>query len=169
VTDRNIFNRSYTSYDSNGSSVWLVNGGGTTSSYSSPYTAFAGQDLIQGDILYASGNVVVKASALSGISSNFFYPIGAAAAPASTGNSVEVNLDGVVVVTGANITDGEQLVPGTDYFLSKYSGQITSYSTASGTISISGTNQYGASVRVGRAISTSELEIEIQPPIILAS
>jgi hypothetical protein len=29
VTTRNIFNRSYTSFTSNGSQVWLVNGGGT--------------------------------------------------------------------------------------------------------------------------------------------
>jgi len=170
VTSRNIFNRSYTSYTSNGSQVWLVNGGGTTSSYTSPYVLFAGENLTQGDIVYTSGNsLAVKATALSGVATAFYYPIGAAAQTVTAGSQVEVNLDGVVVVTGANITDGTQLVPGTDYFLSKYKGQITPYSTGSGIISASGLNQYGASVRVGRAISTSELEIEIQPPIPLVS
>ena len=170
MTTRNIFNRSFTSYTSNGSQVWLVNGGGTTSSYTSPYTIFAGENLIQGDVVYTSGNsLAVKATALSGVDPAFYYPIGVAANAATAGTEVEVNLDSVVVVTGANITDGTQLVPGTDYFLSKYNGQITQYSTGSGIISASGLNQYGALVRVGRAISASELEIEIQPPNILYS
>jgi len=170
VTTRNIFNRSFTSFTSNGSQVWLVNGGGTTSSYSAPYTIFAGENLIQGDVVYTSGNsLAVKATALSGVDQAFYFPIGVAAATATAGTEVEINLDGVVVVTGANITDGTQLVPGTDYFLSKYNGQVTQYSTASGTISASGLNQYGALVRVGRAISASELEVEIQPPNILYS
>lgn len=169
MTNRNIFNRSYTSFTSNGSQVWLINGGGTTSTYTSPYVVNAGENLIQGDFVYASGNVVVKATALSGVAGAFYYPIGVAAESASASAPVKVNLDGVVVVTGANITDGTQLTPGEDYFLSKYTGQITKYSTASGIISASGLNQYGASVRVGRAISTSELEIEIQPPTVLYS
>ncbi len=170
MTTRNIFNRSYTSFTSNGSQVWLVNGGGTTSSYTSPYTIFAGENLIQGDVVYTSGNsLAVKATALSGVNSAFYYPIGVAASSATAGTEVEVNLDGVFVVTSANITGGTQLVPGTDYFLSKYKGQITPYSTGSGIISASGLNQYGASVRVGRALSTSELEVEIQPPISLVS
>lgn len=170
MTNRNIFNRSYTSFTSNGSQVWLINGGGTTSTYTSPYTIFAGENLIQGDVVYTSGNsLAVKATALSGVDPAFYYPIGVASAAASAGTQVEVNLDGVVVVDGANITDGTQLVPGTDYFLSKYTGQITSYSTASGIISASGLNQYGAVVRIGRAISASELEVEIQPPVFLTS
>lgn len=170
MTDRNIFNRSYTSFDSSGSEVWLVNGGGITSNYTSPYVLFAGEDLIQGDVVYASGaGVAVKAAALSGIDSNFYYPIGVAATSATTGTEVQINLDGVVVIADANITAETQLVPGRDYFLSKYVGQITQYSTASGVIIASGTNQYGASVRIGRAVSPSELEVEIQPPILLVN
>jgi hypothetical protein len=170
VTDRNIFNRSYTSFDSSGSEVWLVNGGGITSNYTAPYVLFAGENLIQGDVVYASGaGVAVKATALSGVDSNFYYPIGVAATSASAGTEVQVNLDGVVVVDGSNITAGSQLIPGQDYFLSKYKGQVTLYATGSGVILASGLNQYGASVRVGRAISVSELEVEIQPPILLVN
>jgi len=171
VTNRNIFNRSYTSFDSNGTEVYLVNGGGTTSSYESPFTGLsAGENLIQGDFVYASGNnLAVRATALSGVDPSFYSPIGVVTAPATAGSTVSINLDGVAVIAGANITDGTQLVPGTDYFLSKYKGQITSYSTASGIISISGSNEYGASVRIGRALSASELEVEIQPAVILSS
>ena len=80
MTSRNIFNRSYTSYTSNGSQVWLVNGGGTTSSYTSPYVLFAGENLTQGDVVYTSGNsLAVKATALSGVATAFYYPIGVAA------------------------------------------------------------------------------------------
>lgn len=171
MTNRNVFNRSYTSFESNGTQIFLVNGGGTTSSYESPFTGLsAGEDLIQGDFVYASGsNFAVRATALSGVDPAFYSPIGVVTAAATAGSTVSINLDGVAVIAGANITDGTQLVPGTDYFLSKYKGQITSYSTASGTISISGSNEYGASVRIGRALSASELEVEIQPAVILSS
>lgn len=171
MTSLNIFNRSYTSYTSNGSEVWLINGGGTTSSYESPFTGLsAGEDLIQGDFVYASGNnFAVRATALSGVDSAFYNPIGIVTEAVSAGSTVSINLDGIAVIGSGNITADTQLVPGTDYFLSKYKGQITSYSTASGTISISGSNEYGASVRIGRALSTSELEVEIQPAVILSS
>lgn len=170
MTDRNIFNRSYTSFDSNGSEVWLVNGGGITSNYTSPYVLFAGENLSQGDVVYASGNgVAVKATAFSGVDNNFYFPIGLAATSATAGTEVQINLDGVVVLDGSNITDGSTLIPGQDYFLSKYKGQVTLYATGSGVILASGLNQYGAAVRVGRAVSPSELEIEIQPPILLVN
>jgi hypothetical protein len=59
------------------------------------------------------------------------------------------------------------LVPGTQYYLSKYSGQIVPYSSSSGTVSNSGTNQYQAFVPVGQAVSLTEFNIEIQPEIVL--
>jgi hypothetical protein len=67
------------------------------------------------------------------------------------------------------LTADVSLVPGNYYYLSKFSGQITRYSTASGTVSASGTDQYQVAVPVGYAVSNSELDVEIQPPIILYS
>ena len=68
-----------------------------------------------------------------------------------------------------NVTADVSLVPGEFYYLSKYSGQITRYATASGLVSASGTNEYQVSVPVGFAVSNSELNVEIQPPVILYS
>jgi len=59
------------------------------------------------------------------------------------------------------------LVPGEYYYLSKYTGQLTRYTTASGSITASGTDNYQALVGLGVALSTTELEVEIKPPTLL--
>jgi hypothetical protein len=82
---------------------------------------------------------------------------------------VAVILDDVAVLGSANITAESTLVPGEYYYLSKYSGQVTRYSTASGVISASGTNQYQALVGIGTALSTTELEVEIDVPVLIYS
>ena len=78
-----------------------------------------------------------------------------------------VNVDDVVVVSAANITAETTLVPGEYYYLSKFTGQLTRYTTASGSITASGTDQYQALVALGKAFSTTELEVEISPPTLL--
>jgi hypothetical protein len=80
---------------------------------------------------------------------------------------VAVTTDDTAVLTSANITAETALVPGEYYYLSKFTGQVTRFSTASGVISASGTGLYQALVGVGTALSTTELEVEITPAIIL--
>ena len=167
MTDRAIFNRKYTSFTSGGPSVFLVNGAGVTTQLSPTETFTAGENLTQGNFVYVSGTYVFKTSALSGLAAVNYTAIGATAAAANNGASVAVNLDSLVVIPSGNITEENALVPGQFYYLSKYRGQITRFNTASGQISNSGTFQYQASAPVGQAVSTSELEIEIQPPVIL--
>jgi hypothetical protein len=170
MTDRAIFNRKYTSFVSgSGTSVFLINGAGVTTQLSPTQSFTAGETLIQGAFVYVSGTSVFKASSLSGLASSRYAVIGATAAAANVGNSVEVNLDSVVVLSASNITAETSLIPGQVYYLSKYSGQVTRFSTTSGQVSNSGTFQYQVSAPVGQALSTTELEIEIQPPIILYS
>lgn len=167
MTDRAIFNRKYTSFNSGGTSVFLVNGGGVTTQLSPTEDFTAGEDLAQGDFVYVSGVSVFKASALSGLAATNYASIGAAAAAASIGSTVAVNLDSIVVLGDANITADSALIPGEFYYLSRYPGQVTRYSTASGIISNSGTLQYQVVAPVGQALSTSELEVEIQPVTII--
>lgn len=138
-------------------------GGGS----SSERTFTAGDSLIQGDIVYVSGVSVYKASALSGLAPFSYNIVGASKGTATAGNPVSVILDGEAAITSNTITAESSLVPGEQYYLSKYSGQITRYSTASGLVSNSGTFQYQALVPVGRATTTTQLEVEIQPAIIL--
>ena len=134
---------------------------------SSERTFTAGDSIIQGDIVYVSGVSVFKASALSGLAPFSYNVVGASKGDATAGNSVSVILDGEAAITSGTITAESSLVPGEQYYLSKYSGQITRYSTASGLISNSGIFQYQALVPVGRATTTTQLEVEIQPAIIL--
>lgn len=138
-------------------------GGGS----SSERTFTAGDSLIQGDIVYVSGVSVYKASALSGLAPFNYNVVGASKGAATAGNSVSVILDGEAAITSSTITAESSLIPGEQYYLSKYSGQITRYSTASGLVSNSGIFQYQALVPVGRATTTTQLEVEIQPAIIL--
>ena len=167
MTDRAIFNRKYTSFTSGSTSVFLVNGAGVTTQLSPTEDFTAGENLIQGDFVYVSGTSVFKASALSGLAPERYATIGATAASASNGSTVAVNLDSIVVLSSANITAEPALIPGQFYYLSKYPGQVTRFSTTSGTISNSGTFQYQVSAPVGQALSTTELEVEIQPATVL--
>jgi len=168
MTDRAIFNRKYTSFASGGgTTVFLVNGAGVTTQLSPTENFTAGENLVQGDFVYVSGTSVFRASALSGLAADRYGVIGATAAAANSGNTVAVNLDSIVVLSSANITAEVALVPGQFYYLSKYPGQVTRYSTASGEISNSGTYQYQVVAPVGQAVSTTELEVEIQPVTVL--
>ena len=167
MTDRAIFNRKYTSFTSGSTSVFLVNGAGVTTQLSPTEQFTAGEDLIQGDFVYVSGAYVLRASALSGLAPENYATIGATAAAAANGSTVEVNLDSIVVLGDANITADAALIPGQFYYLSKYPGQVTRFSTASGDVSNSGTFQYQVNAPVGQALSTTELEVEIQPVTVL--
>lgn len=165
MTTRAIFNRKYESYTPGTTEVWLINGAGVTTSVSSTQTFTAGAPVIQGDVVYVSGTYVLPASAASGVAAAKYNAIGITAAAASTSSGVSVVLDNVAVVSSANLIGETQLVPGAYYYLAKYSGKLTQYSTTSGVVSASG--GYVALVNVGQALSPTELEVEIEPPVVL--
>lgn len=167
MTERAIFNRKYTSFTPAGTQVWLTNGAGVTTSAASTQDFTAGANLIQGQVVYVSGTYVLPASAASGVSPDQYQAIGITAAAASASSTVAVNLDDIAVVSDANITADSVLVPGAFYYLSQYDGQLTRYSTASGTVTAA--SGYAALVNLGLALSTTELHVEIQPPVDLNS
>lgn len=167
MTDRAIFNRKYTDFTPGGTQVWLVNGAGVTTTLSNTQQFTAGSSLIQGQVVYVSGTYVLPASAASGVAPEVYNAIGITTTAASALSGVAVNLDDVAVVGAANLVGETSMVPGQYYFLSKYNGQLTRYSTASGTVTASG--GYAASVTIGLALSASELQVEIGSPLILYS
>lgn len=126
----------------------------------------AGETLAIGEMVYISGTSVFKASALSGIAPFNYGAAGAVKTPGGVGDIVTVNLDGEATISGT-ITAETSLVPGEVYYLSKYPGQVTRFSTASGSVTNSGTDQYQALVSIGKATTTENIEMEIQPVIIL--
>jgi hypothetical protein len=166
LTTRAIFNRQYTEYTPGGQQVWLVNGAGVTTTPSSTRSFTAGATLIQGDVVFVSGTYVLLANAASGVASEQYGVIGVTAAAAALSDSVPVVLDDVAIISASNIYGGDtQLLPGSYYYLAKYDGKLTRYSTASGLVSASG--GYAALVGVGQALSPSELQVEIESPIVL--
>lgn len=167
MTDRAIFNRRYTDFTPGGTQVWLVNGAGVTTSIPSSSEFTAGTNLIQGQAVYVSGTYVFPATAASGVSADLHNVIGITADSAVAQSGVLVNLDSTVIVNDVNITAESTLVPGQYYFLSKYQGEITRYSTASGVISVA--DGYAVSAPVGVALSTSELQLEIETPAVIYS
>ena len=167
MANRSIFIRKYTSFDSGGTSVFLVNGGGVTTTLPSTQDFIAGETLIQGDFVYVSGTNVFKASALSGLAAFNYNVIGATAEAAAASATVAVNLDGTATLSSPNIVGESALTPGQFYFLSKYDGQVTRYNTTSGEVSNSGTFQHQVLAPVGMAVSTTEFEVEVQPVTIL--
>jgi hypothetical protein len=169
VANRNVFARSFQSVNSGGTDVWVLDGEGVSLSLPESQSYTAGETLIQGDFVYVSGTSVFKASALSGVAAFNYGVIGATTVAAPAGSGISVSTDGIVSIGNENVTANVSLVPGEFYYLSKYSGQITRYATASGLVSASGTNEYQVSVPVGFAVSNSELNVEIQPPVILYS
>lgn len=169
MANRNIFARSFQSFNSGGTDVWVLDGEGVSLSLPASQSYTAGETLKQGDFVYVSGTSVFKATALSGVAAFRYGVVGATTVAAPVGSGVLVSTDGIVSIGTANVTADVTLVPGEYYYLSKYSGQITRYSTASGLVSASGSNQYQVSVPVGYAVSNSELDVEIQPPIVLYS
>lgn len=167
MTERALFNRRYTSYVPNGTEVWLLNGGGVTTTPISTQSLTASEDLIQGEVVFVSGVWAVPATAASGASNPEYYPVGITAEAASQNATVPIVLDDVVVVSSPNITAESSLLPGEFYYLSKYKGEVTRFQTASGTIVRA--SGYGALVPVGTALSTSELQVEIGTPVILTA
>lgn len=167
MTSRSIFNRNYSSYQADGTTVYLANGQGVVTNPAPEATLTAGADLIAGECLSASGSYVVPATAASGVNAYQFSPIGFAASAASNGADVVVNLDGVVTLSAANITADTELIPGEYYYLSKYEGEVVRFTTTSGTVTGSGTNAYQAATSVGLAITSTQLSVEISPPVLL--
>lgn len=166
MADRALFNRRYTSFSSGGTNVWLVNGAGVSAA--SPVTTVsltASEDLIQGEVVFVSGTWAVPATAFSGASNAEYQAIGLTSAAAFQNAAVSIVLDNIASVSDANITGETALTPGELYYLSRYKGEVTSFSNASGTLSAA--NGYGAMVVLGTAVSTSDLELEIDSPIIL--
>ena len=167
MTDRAIFNRRYTDFTPGGQQVWLVNGAGVTTSAAQTQQFTAGTALIQGQPVYVSGTYVLPASAASGVASTQFNVIGITTQAAPAGSGVAVNVDDIAVVSDANISAESVLVPGQYYYLSKYTGEITRFSTASGTVTAA--SGYAALVNLGIALSTTELHVEIEAPVDLYS
>jgi len=167
VANRAIFNRNYSSYQADGTTVYLANGQGVVTNPAPEATMTAGAALIAGEVVCASGNFAVPALAYSGVQNFQLRPIGIATAAATNGSDVTVNLDGVATLSDANITAQTALSPGEYYFLSKYLGQVVKYETASGIIAGSGAWAYEASSPIGLALSATALSVQIQPPTFL--
>lgn len=169
MAEKSIFNRRYTSYTPDSTTVWLVNGGGVATTAASTQQFTAGIEMNQGAAVYVSGTYVFPATALSGEAPFKNKVIGFTAEYGYAASGVAVNLDNVVTIQDNNITADSALIPGQKYYLSKYTSQITRFTSASGAISNSGTDQYQVLAPVGTAVSTAELEVEIQPTVILYS
>ena len=167
MTDRAIFNRKYTEYTPGTIPVWLVNGQGVTTSAASVREFVAGAELVAGSVVALSGALVIPASAASGTQEYQQQAIGIATQAAAQGSGVDVNLDDIVLVGAGNITAGTELVPGQYYFLSKEEGQLTQFTTSSGTVTAA--SGYASLVNLGLALSTTELHVEVQTPVDLYS
>jgi len=165
MTTRNIFNRQYESYTPGSTQVWLLNGAGVTTTPITTQTFTAGDTLIQGEVVYVSGSYVLPASAASGVDSTNYSVIGVTTTAASALSTVTITVDDIAVLSSTNLVAETQLVPGKYYYLSKYTGKLVQYSTASGTVSASG--GYAALVNVGQALSPTELQVEIESPVVL--
>jgi hypothetical protein len=151
-----------------GSNTILASGNYITVSgidVSSIKTYTAGETIAVGEFVCFDTGSLVKASAASGVDPVRYNTFGCAITAGNATDTIRVNSDNIVTLADANITADSQLTPGESYYLSKYFGQVTRYSTASGGITFA--EGYGALVYVGRALSTTQLEVEIQPKIIL--
>jgi hypothetical protein len=165
MTTRAIFNRKYESYTPGSTEVWLVNGAGVATTPATTQSLTAGATFIQGDAVYISGTYALPASAASGVDSSRYNAAGITAASAASSAAVSVSVDGVSVLSSANLIGETQLTPGAYYYLSKYDGKITKYATSSG--SVTAASGYAALVYLGQALSPTELQIEIEPPVVL--
>jgi hypothetical protein len=151
-----------------GSNTILASGNYITVSgtdVSSIKTYTAGETIAVGEFVAFDTGSLVKASAASGVDPVRYNTFGCAITAGNVTDSIKVNSDNIITLADVNITADSQLTPGESYYLSKFAGQITRYSTASGGVTFA--EGYGALVYVGRALSTTQLEVEIQPKIIL--
>ena len=168
MTNRAIFNRSYTEFTPGTTPVWLVNGGSISSSGPTTLVDFtAGADLIAGEVVYVSGVFALPATAAATATETESRAVGITTEAATQGNNVRVNIDDIASVSAANITGASALVPGQYYYLSKFTGQLTAYTTASGDVTPA--DGYGVMVNLGLALSTNSIHVEIQPPVLLTS
>jgi hypothetical protein len=125
----------------------------------------AGESISVGQFVCFDAGSLVKASAASGVDATRYNTFGCAVTAGGVSDTIKVNSDNIVTLAGSNITADAALTPGESYYLSKYSGEVTRYTTASGSVTFA--EGYGALVYIGRALSTTELEVEIQPKILL--
>lgn len=167
MSTRSVFNRRYTSFQSDGTEVFLANGQGNVTS-STPVTEIeAGVTMGAGTVVYPSGNVVVPAIAISGVDTQQISVVGFVTEDVTAGDNARVATDGVIELGGENLTGESSLSAGQYYYLSKFRGQVTKFQTASGLVSGSGTDAYSASVPCGLAINTTQLSIELNAPVLL--
>ena len=136
---------------------------GTDISSVKNYTA--GESISVGQFVCFDAGSLVKASAASGVDSTRYNTFGCAVTAGGVSDTIKVNSDNIVTLSSSNITADAALTPGESYYLSKFYGEVTRFSTTSGTITFA--EGYGALVYVGRALSTTQLEVEIQPKILL--
>jgi hypothetical protein len=132
---------------------------------SSIKTYTAGETIAVGQFVCFDAGSLVKASTASGVDPVRYNTFGCAITAGNVTDTIRVNSDNIVTLGSSNITADTQLTPGESYYLSKFAGQVTKFSTASGNIAFA--EGYGALVYVGRALSTTQLEVEIQPRILL--
>lgn len=166
MSDRTIFNRTYTAFAPQGTTVYLVNGGlkTTASGFNPTIDIIAGEDMVKGTPVYVSGTKCFPAHAASSVQNFEINVIGFTDEAASTGAPVTVDLDGVVTILGSQITGETALTPGKYYYLSEYRGEIVQTSSASGTV---GRPDYKASAPLGVAVTTTALTIEVGNPTFL--
>jgi predicted RecA/RadA family phage recombinase len=167
MTERAIFGRRYSSYQPAGTEVYLLNGTAVSLTAPTTQTFTAGANLLQGSVVYVSGVYALPALAASGVSQAQYSAIGITTETATTSGPVPVVFDDIVVVSAANITAESALVPGEYYYLSKYSSELTRYSTASGLVTAA--SGFAALVSLGQALSTTELQVEIEAPVTLTN
>ena len=119
----------------------------------------AGGSITAGDVVTLdSSGLAHKATALTVSQAT---AVGVALDSGGAGNLVRVNADSVY----AQFSD---LTPGEDQFVSVVSGQIANYPAwISGVVTGGYTGGY--MTRVGRAVTTSGLGIEIQPPVFVSA
>ena len=166
MTDRTIFNRTYTAFTPQGDTVYLVNGGlkASASGFNPQIDIIAGEDMAQGTPVYVSGARVFAASA-SNASQNFeANVIGFTDDNATIDAPVTIDVDGIITIPASQITGEADLTPGKYYYLSEYKGEIASNANPSGTI---GRPDYKVSAPLGVAITTTSLTIEIGTPTFL--
>ena len=170
--NRSAFSRKYTSFTKGGTQVWLVNGAGLNiyepTGSGSPIGEFpvaSGDVYPAGSVVYVSGQFATPASAASGLGFEHYNVVGIAtdASTGASGSTVTVALDGVVSLTSGNISHQVALTPGDYYFLSTETGKVVNRTSASG---IDGSTGYGTATVVGIALSTTDLNVEIEPAII---
>ena len=166
MTDRTIFNRTYTAYTPQGQTVYLVNGGlkATASGFNPTIDIIAGENMAQGTPVYVSGTKCFPAHAAASVQNFEINVVGFTDEPATINAPVTVDLDGVVSIVSSQITGEGALTPGKYYYLSEYRGEIVQNASPSGTVS---KPDYKASAPLGVAVTTTALTIEIATPTFL--